>query len=280
MMVINTIPPNAIGFTYNGKHSISDYFLYLTATPINIIPGSRNQSVVVPGRSGAYDFGTELEPKPIPLECAVYAIGETQIRQRIRNIAAWLDPESGVKKLILDGESDKYYWARTTERIDLGPEIGEKGTTVNFMAFDPYAYAVTPIVVEQEVTDGDTITLINSGTKRTPFAVEVQNPEVSGYKKFPALGTGLCPNKSLTTLVSGFKITVNDEECEYTVTLADGTTAYIDTHRMTVKLDGTNMLTAHDGKFPLLEVGDNTFKFESTSGCSARVKITYYERWS
>jgi len=279
MKVITTIPPNAIGFIYNSKHSITDYYLYLLASPINVIPGSRNQSVVIPGRDGAYDFGTEIGERTIIFECALYADGETQIRQRTRNIAAWLDPTGGVKKLILDGEPDKFYWARTVNPIDVGPVLGEKGTTVEFVAFDPYAYANTAIVVEQSISDGETITLTNAGLKPTPMIVEIQNPELTGYKVFPALGCGICPDITITTLIAGFTLTVNDDECEYTATLVDGTTASIDTDRMTVKLGGVNMLTAHDGTFPMLEVGSNTLKLESTSGCSARVKITYYERW-
>lgn len=279
MKVISTIPLNAIGFTYNSKHSITDYYLYLLASPINVIPGGRNQSVVVPGRDGAYDFGTEIGERTIIFECALYAVGETQIRQRTRNIAAWLDPTGGVKKLILDGEPDKSYWARTVNTIDLGPVLGEKGTTVEFVAFDPYAYANTPVVVEQSIADGETITLINSGLKRTPMMIEVQNPELTGHKMFPVLGTGICPDIGATTLISGFTLTVNEDECEYTATLVDGTTASIDTDRMTVKLGGVNMLTAHDGAFPQLGVGSNTLKFESVHGCSARIKITYYERW-
>jgi len=243
----------------------------------SILPGMSDKYLEIPEVDGEYLFPGAFRDRNIEIRCSFPGISQVNLRQKARQIAAWLYTAARAK-LIFDDEPDVFYWAKLSNQIDLDQVVMMGEFSLQFRCL-PYACAVTPTVVEQEMNNGDELTLANGGTASTPFLAEVQNPAITGYAAFPALGAGVCPDITLTSLAEGFTLDVNGDDCSYTGVVADAQKVYLDTDRKTVQLDGSNALRYHDGTFPLLLAGNNTLTYSSPNGCRARVKITYNERW-
>ena len=263
------------GFTFNGTHS-SAYGIYMRSKNRQLLPASDDQYKEIPGMDGSHLMPGSLKDRYIDIDCRVLETSLLVLRQKARQIAAWLYTPARAK-LVFDDEPGVFYWAKLINQVDLQQTFALGEFTLQLRCL-PHAYAVSPAIVEQDVSDGETITLTNTGVN-TPMLIEVQNSDLTGYKAFPALGAGVCPDIRLSSLSQGFILTVNSDVCKYLGVVAVGKKVYIDTDRMTVQLDGTNVLLYHDGGFPTLLAGSNTVTYSSPNGCKANIKITYTERW-
>jgi len=264
------------GFTFNGIHS-SVFGTSVVSRKRPLLPAPRDEYKEVSGLDGSILFPESLSDKTIDgIDCYIEDTSVLTLRQKVRQLAAWLYTPARAK-LIFDDEPGVFYWAKLSSQVSFEHTITWGMFTLQFRCL-PHAYAVSPVVVEQDIANGDSITVSNGGVN-TPMLIEVQNSDLTGYKAFPALGAGVCPNISLSSLSQGFTLTVNGEACTYLGAINTGKKVYIDTERMTVQLDGTNALLYHDGAFPVLNNGNNTIVYTSPNGCKANIKITYTERW-
>lgn len=118
-----------------------------------ILPPTRDYTMNIPGKHGAWDFGADLEPKQFMLPCAFVADGTTyerpserELQRYVRKLSTHLLDRYGCPKtlkLIMHREPDKFYYVRysgslSIERI-LYQSVGF--FTLPLTAFDPYAYA-------------------------------------------------------------------------------------------------------------------------------------------
>lgn len=264
------------GFSFNGKHC-SDYGIIMRSKNRQLLPAGNDQYKEIPGMDGSYLFPDTLKDRYIDIDCAVLETSLLALRQKARQISAWLHTPARAK-LIFDDEPGVFYWAKLINPVDLQQMFVLGEFSLQFRCL-PYAYSVSPVVVEQELASGESITLANAGTANTPVFIEITNPSVTGYAAFPALGAGVCPDLSMASLDRGMALTINGDICSFLGPIDVGKKVYVDTDRMTVQLDGTNALRYHDGGFPVLAAGDSTVVYTSPNGCRAKVKITYNERW-
>jgi len=266
----------AYGFTFNSQSSKS-FGIVMRSKNRQLLPPARDQYKEIPGMDGSHLFPDSLTDRRIDIDCSIAGTSLLDLRQKARQIAAWLYTTARAK-LIFDDEPGVFYWAKLANQVDLQQTIALGKFTLQFRCL-PYAYSVSPVIVEQELASGESITLANAGTANTPVFIEITNPAVTGYAAFPALGAGICPDVSMTLLNQGVALTVNGEICSFLGPIDVGKKVYIDTDRMTVQLDGSNALRYHDGGFPVLVAGDSTVVYTSPNGCRAKVKINYNERW-
>lgn len=139
-LVTGISPANAPGFTFDGQHS-SAYGIYLLRSSISGMPQTADQYKEIPGRHGVFDFGFRFEGRKIELECFVLAQNEADLRKKVREIAAWLDPNKGERPLVLDTEPDKFYNVRVSGSLDVEIVAGQGRMTIPFLASEPFAYS-------------------------------------------------------------------------------------------------------------------------------------------
>jgi predicted phage tail component-like protein len=143
-----------LGFTFDGRHS-SEFNLLVVSDGSryhqNLFSNFSDNMQSVPGRNGAYFFGTQLEMKEFEINCAFDKM-TTHMRDEIQ---MWLYPDK-VGWLIFDEEPYKKYLVKisgipnfnflpfnelkTIHNYNLQKEILKGELTIPFFSFNEYAY--------------------------------------------------------------------------------------------------------------------------------------------
>lgn len=118
-----------------------------------LLPPTRDRVITMPGRHGAWRALPDLGERQIRLECWLdvpmmpFVTGQRQ--ERLRAIAAWLNPMRGVQRLVFDNDTTRFYAAIVTAQQGIYSRIeAHQGLfSVEFVCPDPFYYAVTPDVV-------------------------------------------------------------------------------------------------------------------------------------
>lgn len=265
--------------TFNGISSQS-LGLYCKSISRPVLPSIRSRSIEIPGISGIFDFGAEThETRPIIVQIAWATAGtDFEFRQKIRDIAAWLDTETW-EDLIFNDEPDKLYKAHVIGGVNLTSMNITGQATISFQC-QPYAYALystgteytwatadfpwmseLPLDCElsysEDFTSPGNLVFNNPGTQKSNY----QSPQGS---KFQILITG-----TFTTLT----LALNGKTLNYTEALASGT-LIIDNLDMTVYVGGTNKLSVVTGDYATFLsciAGANTL---AISGTALNITVT------
>lgn len=157
----NTMADNFdfIGFTYNGKHSYTDFKIYRTSDGSryndNLIPTMTDKTADVPGGEGQYFFNTRHKTKQFTISIAFEKLDEV----KYRGMRAWLDGK-GIHDLIFDELPYKVYSAKVTGTPQLktvcfddenGQRVYKGEGTIQFTCYYPYAHTPT---IEKQGFDG------------------------------------------------------------------------------------------------------------------------------
>lgn len=103
-------------FTFNGVHS-STYKIAVKNKNRQLLPASKDTYTDIPGRHGSIHFPGKLQDRFIELECAFMGDSREDLREKARDIAAWLyTSERAV--LSFDDELGRYYYAKLDGAID------------------------------------------------------------------------------------------------------------------------------------------------------------------
>lgn len=145
------------GFSFNGHHC-SEFGLAVKNRNRQLLPAANDRYLEIPGRHGSYHFPGELQDRVIELECAFMGATRQELREKSRQIAAWLyTKEKAV--LSFDDEPGKYYYAKLDGAINLEQLFVLATFTLTFRC-NPLAYGAE--VQADFVSDQATIT--NPGT--------------------------------------------------------------------------------------------------------------------
>jgi predicted phage tail component-like protein len=107
-----------MGFIYNG---ISSQSMKIRArlTKWQVSPALRNSFETVPGKAGIADFGCDISERNIIISCSVLPQRSfADLVSVLDNVAEWLNPENGLKQLVIDDLPDRYFMARLSEAVD------------------------------------------------------------------------------------------------------------------------------------------------------------------
>lgn len=148
-------------FTFGGVDMREKYGVWVVAED-TFLPKLREHKVTVPGRSGAYDYGSdEYDERELVLECDTRT-GKT--RQELREIAYLLSKKN---RIALWREPDKYYIGRLYE----DPELEDLGEVVYKFKLkftcEPFAYG--------ETVQAPAASVAYDGTAKTPTRLEITN---------------------------------------------------------------------------------------------------------
>lgn len=130
-------------------------------------PELRERKVIVPKRSGAYDYGAKYYDER-ELTLRILILENTLTRAQEREFSYYFAPK---KRIILWNETDKYYLGRAYKPPEL-KQIRNGGLEyeITFMC-EPYAYGET----KTEAFTSNSYTPAYKGTAPTPTRIEITN---------------------------------------------------------------------------------------------------------
>lgn len=159
-----------LGLTFNNVHS-SSVGLYMDTPERTIKPALRTNMYVVPGRSGALDYGGDTyDMIDISVKLAYRANYSDDMRSRQRAVAEFL-AASG--PLVFDDEPDKMYVAKVVDSVSLDEAVCTGTMEVTFRC-QPYAESIDyrQIAVLQQALPIK-ITPDIQGSQETPCIIRI-----------------------------------------------------------------------------------------------------------
>ena len=175
-------------FTFNGLDS-RNYIDFIESIDRNWLPPMTVPSYKVPNRAGEVSLKrNEIDPQDFRIKIHLYALNNTDLRTKVRNLANFL-VYSEDKQLIFSDEINRYYLARINTTATSLEEIAATGSgTLVFTAFDPFAYNIS----ESTAAFGGAqeITVVNNGTAPTFPRIRMVAAEAIDYFKIINVTTG------------------------------------------------------------------------------------------
>ena len=225
-----------------------------------MLPAIRNQTITVPGRHGAYDFGGWLEPREITLNC-VFERREnySELKRSIQQLNTLLLDEWGrprTVRLRFGDAMDRYYNARLVSAVDI-ERVARLGVfSLPFIAFDPHAYFLyssTNIILDSDIPVLSDITLgaqyefnLNPTPTKSEVCEIINDGTASVRPKILISGTADSIDFWNTRNNNAFFINNVKDMIE------------IDGENYTVKVNGVNKLSILNGDFIELLPGVNS----------------------
>jgi predicted phage tail component-like protein len=223
------------------------------------MPDFTNNTVTVPGREGVFDFGETIGERKIEISCFIPP-GKTdeEFLARKDEIIAWLNPDNGLKDLILDKEPGRVYRARLEGGFSFDKAVRNSCTfDLTFLCPDPYAYAEADETYE--FTEPGTFTVSRSLGNADSLPVYSLTAELT--KETKAV------------------ITTNGNALEISGRLTKDEILVIDSSLMTAKVTDTDGNTLRNGlplvnslDFPELKAGENTLAVDADISTTKAVK--------
>ncbi|WP_094550139.1 distal tail protein Dit [Petroclostridium xylanilyticum] len=256
-----------MGFIYNG---ISSQSMKIRArlTKWQVSPALRNSFETVPGKAGIADFGCDISERNIIIICSVLPQRSfAELVSVLDNVAEWLNPENGLKQLVLDDLPDRYFMARLSEAVDCERLLRTAGSfELRFVCPDPYAYALEDEVFVLSETGLHELERVKGNADSNPV-----------YLLKGLISTSSSSYISLIT---------NGEELRIVGSLSEGETLVIDSTMVTAKvIDETGgtlrngLSSLQDLNFPILRKGVNNIEIAAANATFTELKIQAKSRW-
>ncbi|MCM3241332.1 phage tail family protein [Cytobacillus oceanisediminis] len=231
-------------------------------------PEMRSKTLTIPGRPGAWDFGSEWDVRTFNLPFAIIEYNKLEMQRKIRAFVAFLLDSYGrprVVKLTFDYDLDKYYSVKLASQISPERFFFAEQFEVPLVAYDPYAKSAvssdkiimesdTPLMSdilwdtglsERRIIAPTTFSIVNNGTVALPFSYVVE-------------GSG-----------TNVKLSANGKT--YTLGTFSNKIYEINGDMYTVKVNGVTDLTTTSGDFIELFPGSNVI---SVSGSNLNLTIS------
>ncbi|MDL2318582.1 phage tail family protein [Eubacteriales bacterium OttesenSCG-928-A19] len=257
-----------MGFIYNG---ISSKAMKITArlTDWQASPSLRNSLIAIPGRAGVADFGATTGERVITVRCNIFPQRTfTGLVSVLDSVAEWLNPEYGLKQLVLDDVPDRYFTCRLSDALDCERVLRSSGAfELHFLCPDPHGYALT-----------DEVFSISEAGE-----IVVRRMKGNTYSEPVYLLRGVIPSDA-SSYVS---IQTNQDVLRVFGPLAEGETLVIDAGLVTAKVVDDQGATLRNGlpclqelNFPVLEKGVNRITVAVAGEASfAELTIQAESRW-
>lgn len=224
-----------------------------------ILPATRDRILVIPGRSGAWDFGTDLGPREFPLDCAFITRSPAELQAHAETLAKLLVDGYGIPRtvdLVLSLQPERVYHVRYSGSLPIDRLVGMGRFTLPLVAFDPFGYLDEPSLDSEIILDSDTRL---DGEEYSLYAV---NDSRSGV--VPNIGSIISrPTIEVTGSFTTLTITANGKTFAFNEAMA-GETLMINGESLTAKIGTTNKLTAVSGDFIEFLPGDNLVEVSGT----------------
>lgn len=121
-----------------------------------ITPKFERKTIPIPGRSGLWDFGTEIREKSFAYPLKMYDRFHDNMQSAYNKLVAFLFDEYGQPrpiKLVREYEPDKFYTVKAVQQLIPDRLVEESDLILPLVADDPYKYSN---IYADEVTWGST----------------------------------------------------------------------------------------------------------------------------
>ncbi|MDR4318672.1 Phage-related protein [Niallia circulans] len=229
------------------------------------LPTTRDRSVVIPGRPGAYDLGGELGVRNFELNCAIAGVRDHNlIATKVREFTQLLIDRYGrpkTVKLRFESEPDRFYYVRYSGNIPVDKIAYTAKFTVPMTAFDPYAKSlVTNDEVawgSEKITFESQYSLGNSGGGKPVTITNATSLNV--YVE------GLLVRPVIAIEGSGTDVVIGVNGNEMLLESFENKIIIIDCENFTVTVNGESSLSILSGNFIELLNGDNSISISGTN---------------
>lgn len=239
-------------------------------------PPVRDHVVSIPGRPGAYYFGSEIEPLQFNLPLLVKPQeNRFELATAIRNMVATLiDPYGKTKevKLIYDYEPDKYYLARYSGSMSIERYFSMGKFDLPMIAYDPHAYSI--LESTEDVLWGDDIPFMSD----IPLEIgssqyTVTNPQTLNIDNFGS--QVVRPIVEISGSATSLTLTIQGES--FSLGTFTNSTFLIDAERYAAMKNGQNFLFQLQGNLEKLQLtlGANAIKI---GGSNLNINIAFKYR--
>jgi hypothetical protein len=214
----------------------------------------------VPVADKAYDFKAYLRPRAITLDCLVTGTNTTNLVANLDGISRLINPQNGVKTLVLDAPSDRYYNAKPDSAIDW-EIIGDKLASgqLRFVCPDPLGYA-------------NSATSSNYNINADPKTVS--ETTVGGTAYIEPVWT-LTAGGTLSSVTIKVKNNTTVEEIQWTGSLTVGQTLVINVPLWIVYKVGVASMATVTGQFPRLLPNQANSITVTAFGTTGTMNIAY-----
>lgn len=227
-----------------------------------MLPQFRTNTMTVPGRHGAYDFGAYMDVRQFDLNCVFKRQSYTDLKAQIRQFVRLFVDDYGQPKTVklrFGDEPDKYYDVKASGGVPVERLANLGFFTLPLIAHDPMAKFIVPsndIIMDSDVpilsdilwdtginnrriTSPTVFEIINNGTTSVPFSFQLQGSgnDVTLYANGRTFSLGSFINANLE----------------------------VDGESFLVKFNGTNDLTRTSGDFLELLPGVNEVEVSGTN---------------
>lgn len=239
-------------------------------------PPIRDYTVSIPGRPGAYYFGSDIDPLQINLPLIIKPQEDRfLLTAAIRKmVAAFIDPYGKPKevKLIFDYEPDKYYLVRYSGSIPIDRYFRMGKFELPLIAYDPHAYSV--LQSTEEIRWQDMVPWMSDipiNFKQTSYAVTTpQTLTVDNYGQ-----RVVRPVIEINGSANNLAFTLKGER--FSIGSFTNSSFLIDAERYAVIKNGQNFLFQLQGNLEKLELMPGAHEI-SIAGSNLNINIAFKYR--
>lgn len=219
-----------------------------------LIPNEKDTLVDIPRVHGYEELLSKFLPRKIPIFGILYASSSAQLITRIETFKEFLHHDDSVQ-LIFNDKSDRYYSVKYKGKVELKKRGKFVPLKLNFTAYDPFGYAVTPDNNDENsiIIDGYTWTETNNG----------------GYYTFPVITITFNQSQAHIYLRN-----TSIDGCRFDISKSFVTNDELEVYGkdMSVRLNDVNSPAGFGdggdgaGEFPLLRKGENIMEVGTDDG--------------
>jgi phage-related protein len=229
------------------------------------LPETRDRSVEIPGKHGAYDFGADLGVRPFELPFLVNQFEKVDVQQKVREFTRLLVNPNGRPKtveLIFDYEPDKAYTVRYTGSLPIDRLVRMGEFVLPLTAFEPYAYHTTS--TEDIIMDSDT-SVMSDVLLDSDYIFHVMGSQTIEVHNFSYYNT--YPTIEIKGSFTSLTLSANGKSFSF-----GSQSGTIEVEEFVTRINGVNSLSAMTGTAIELYEGYNIV---SVSGTGLNVTITF-----
>lgn len=229
-------------------------------------PPVRDYTVSIPGRPGAYYFGSDIDPLEFNLPLIIKPQEDRyRLSAAIRKmVSVFIDPYGKPKevKLIYDYEPDKYYLARYSGSMPINRYFSMGKFELPLIAYDPHAYSILQSTDEIRWQDMvpwmSDIPISYKGTSYTVKSPQTLNADNIGSKVVRPIVEISGSADNLTFTLKGERFSFGS---------FTNSSFLIDAERYTAIKNGQNFLFQMQGNIEKLELipGANTIQIDGSN---------------
>ena len=229
-------------FSFDGVNLSTKGLGLLAPLSKEILTPSRSATVEVLGKPGAYAFPQRFTLRRFNLDCYVQGDSHSDLLSKLQEIASLLNPQKGLKQLLFDTQTDRYYLAKVSKTMVGRIKALDADVAVDFVVPDPFPFSTSESSYAQDLT---------SNPQTYSFGVGGDAQAVPVYTL-----TAQAADAAVTATLSS---DTRGEAIVWKGSLAIGNTLEIDCDQWVVKKNGAVDMANVSGEFPVLNPGSNQF---------------------